>query len=667
MTNGVFFDNNISSNDYGIYLSESKYNLIKENYIFNNTWDGILLKVSSNYTTIETNNIVNNSRYGIYIEDNSNSNTIIGNTVHNNTENGIFLEQGYNNTIIGNIVHNNTENGILLISSSNNNTIYDNSIESNNNYGIEILGSNYNHIKENFIYNNTSHGIELGASSNNNTIEANTIIENSQGIDLIDSDGNVIIDNMVNGSSYAGIYVSNAIFTKIRGNIVYNNTRNGIVLDYGRNGTIAENTVYNNLMNGISLLSSDNNYNNITSNTVYNNTENGIKLFNSNFNLISENEVYNNILDGILIYGDSNDITNNIVKDNNENGIHIDPGNYNYIDSNTVRDNAIHGIFLEEGTDYNEITENIIHNNTIGIEIDSMGDNNSIYQNLFLKNGNHAVDDGTDNKWNSTTIGNYWDNWTSPDVSPNDGIVDVPYNISGSAGSVDYLPIAEDGAPRITINSPSGGDAFSSTAPSFDVTITDDYLDDMWYSIDGGLNNYTFTANGIIEQAAWGPISDGALTLAFYASDIFGNIGFAEVIIEKDTQAPIITIYSPNPGEIFGNDAPSYNVTVTDPNLDSVWLELNGTNYELSTPIIGTINQTVWAALPEGSYIITLHANDTLGQSTSQSVTITKTVPSGGGIGLDYVVTSFLIFITGGIGVIVVIVVIRAKKRVKYS
>ena len=554
------------------------------------------------------------------------------------------MEQGYNNTIIGNIFDNNTLSGILL-TSSDNNTIYDNNIESNDKYGIELQVSNYNHIKENFIYNNTNHGIELAASSNNNMIETNTIIGSRNGIDLATGNGNSIIENIVNSSLYSGIYLYEGNFTKVIGNIVHNNTQSGIELEIIQNSTIAENTVYNNLMNGISLISSDNNYNNITSNIVYNNELTGIQLIQSNFNLISENEVY----------------------DNNEKGIYIDLGNYNYIDSNTVRDNAIHGIFLEEGTDYNEITENIIHNNTIGIEIDSMGDNNSIYQNLFLKNGNHAVDDGTDNKWNSTTIGNYWDNWTSPDVSPNDGIVDVPYNISGSAGSVGYLPIAEDGAPRITINSPSGGDAFSSTAPSFDVTITDDYLDDMWYSIDGGLNNYTFTANGIIEQAAWGPISDGALTLAFYASDIFGNIGFAEVIIEKDTQAPIITINSPNPGEIFGNDAPSYNLTVTDPNLDSVWLELNGTNYELSTPIIGTINQTAWAALPEGSYTITLHANDTLGHSTSETVTITKTVPSGGGIGLDYFMTSFLISITGGLGVIVVIVKIRAKKRIKFS
>ena len=98
------------------------------------------------------------------------------------------------------------------------------------------------------------------------------------------------------------------------------------------------------------------------------------------------------------------------------------------------------------------------------------------------------------------------------------------------------------------------------------------------------------------------------------------------------------------------------NLTVIDPNLDSVWLELDGLIYELSIPIIGTINQTAWAALPEGSYTITLHANDTLDHSTSGAVTITRSVPSGGGIGLNYFMTSFLIFITDGMAVIVVLV-----------
>ncbi len=316
----------------------------------------------------------------------------------------------------------------------------------------------------------------------------------------------------------------------------------------------------------------------------------------------------------------------------------------------------------------NNVTRNIIRDNgQNGIYLTSLTIDNLIWKNIFLRNGKHAVDDGSNNNWNITTIGNYWDNHTGPDSTPNDGIVDVPYNISGPVGSADYLPIAEDGTPQIMINSPSGGNAFSSGAPSFDVIITDDYLDSMWYSIDGGLTNYTFTANGTVYQTAWDAIDDGALILTFYASDLPGNIGTEGVSIIKDTTAPIININSPNPGDIFGNDAPFFNVTVIDPNLDSVWLELDGLIYELSIPIIGTINQTAWAALPGGSYTITINANDTLGYSTSKAVTITKSVPSGGGIGLDYFMTSFLIFITGGMAVIFVLVKNYTKKRIKFS
>jgi len=334
--------------------------------------------------------------------------------------------------------------------------------------------------------------------------------------------------------------------------------------------------------------------------------------------------------------------------------------------------------------------------------------------------------------------------------------VDEPYNISGSAGSKDYLPIAEDGAPSITINTPDPGEVFNNTAPSFNVRITDDYLDgEMWYTIDAGLNNYTFTANGTIDLTAWGMASEGYVTLTFFASDIPGNIGSAEIIIVKDfeapvininsptsgeyfgsnapsfnvgitedyidtmwytldgglnnytftdngtinlsawntmadgtitlqfyandtlghvgsagvniikdTVAPIITINSPSPGEIFGNNAPSFNVTVTDANLESVWLVFEGVTLSLNNPIIGTINDTVWSALPEGDYTITFYANDTFGHTTSEAIMITKDVPSKAGIGLDYFMTSFLIFIMGGIAIIVIITRIHLKKRI---
>jgi len=152
-----------------------------------------------------------------------------------------------------------------------------------------------------------------------------------------------------------------------------------------------------------------------------------------------------------------------------------------------------------------------------------------------VNNKKHAYDGGTDNKWNSTTIGNYWDNHTSPDVSPLDGIVDVPYTyIGGSVGSIDYLPIAEDGAPVITINSPSSGSVFGVSAPTFDVTIVDTTLASMWYTLDGGLHNYTFTENGTIDQSAWDALLDGSVIIRFYAIDIVGNTAFEEVSVIKN-------------------------------------------------------------------------------------------------------------------------------------
>jgi len=221
--------------------------------------------------------------------------------------------------------------------------------------------------------------------------------------------------------------------------------------------------------------------------------------------------------------------------DDNQDGIFIYVGLNNTIIGNTIRNNYVRGIHIDEDSDYNEFTENIIRNNTIGLNIAGLNDNNLVYKNFFLNNGKHGFDDGTDNYWNSTTIGNYWDNHTGPDVSPPDGIVDNPYTfIGGPAGSIDYLPIAEDGAPRITINSPQEGEKFGSTAPSFNVEVIDLYVYEMWYTLDEGLNNFTFTVNGMINQTTWDSLPEGNVTITFYAMDIAGNLGFEEVIVIKD-------------------------------------------------------------------------------------------------------------------------------------
>ena len=581
--------------------------------------------------------LIYNSDEGIYL-DHVNNSRLINNNCSNNWY-GINL-QSYcsNNTISGNTANYNDE-GIYLYSYCSNNTISGNTANYND-YGIDL----YDYCSNNIISGNTanynSYGIDLDSDCSNNTISGNTANYNHGGIYLYDCSNNTISGNTANYND-EGIYL-------------YNDSNNN---------TISGNTASNNSI-GIYLYYCDNNT--VSGNNANDNTD-GIYLEESNDNVISGNTANENSQNGIYSYFcDYNSITGNTANYNDE-GIYLDYDCSNNTISGNKVSNNIYGIYIGEDNDDNEISENIIYNNTFGIDIGgdfNTNDNNTIYGNFFLINGIHAMDNGTDNKWNSTTIGNYWDNWTSPDVSPNDGIVDDPYtHIGGTAGSIDYLPIAEDGAPSITINSPSDDEVFGTNAPNYDVTITDVCLFEMWYTLDGGSHNYTFTEfTGTIEQSAWDAmLLDGPITLTFYASDIPGNIGFAEVNIEKDGHPPLIVIISPQTDDTFGASSPSFIVEISDDNLDTMWYSLDGgtTNFLFTTN--GTINQTAWAALSQGPITLTFYANDTLGHETSEDVLITKSIPSDGE-DPTIVIVIIVVSIVGGVAVLAGVYIFMKKR-----
>jgi parallel beta-helix repeat protein len=106
----------------------------------------------------------------------------------------------------------------------------------------------------------------------------------------------------------------------------------------------------------------------------------------------------------------------------------------------------------------------LLGNSQYGVEISSESHSNSISYNVFV--GNHgagtayeaghvqAYDSGSGNTWNVTEIfgefGNYWGDWTTPNTD-NDQIVDIPYEVGGSAGAKDNSPLAFD--PRVTMPS----------------------------------------------------------------------------------------------------------------------------------------------------------------------------------------------------------------------
>jgi len=510
------------------------------------------------------------------------------------------------------------------------------------------------------------------------------------------------------------IQFSNAYFI-IRTCTLYNALDRGIYLYDVANGDIHANYFTNNYF-GIQLVFSS--YNNIVGNTIYGNAQGtGIVLVDSDYNTIEMNFVENgwhgfffegsnnnailrntatkNVHYGIVLnYGSTlNDISENILKNQNgANGIIIlDRGNNNIITGNTIEDNPRHGISLWDSS-FNEFSGNMVRNNTlygfdiqncfdsifsdnivtdndIGINVDSLSSDNLFYENYFIGNGIHANDYGTNNDWNSTSIGNYWDDYAGVDAN-DDGIGDTPYIVPGTAGSQDNFPIWEDGddiAPVITIIFPLPDSVFGLDAPNYQITIDELNLVTIWYTLDGGGTNYTITdLTGTFNHLAWEALSEGSLTIRFYASDIGGNIGSAAVTVEKDISAPIITIIFPLPDSVFGLDAPNYNISIDELNLDTFWYSFDGggTIYTI-TSLTGTLNQTAWAALPFGDVTITFYAKDAEGNLASAEVTVEKkepTVPPF--IGLDFFITSILILMFSGVAVVVIIAKIHSKKRI---
>ncbi len=156
--------------------------------------------------------------------------------------------------------------------------------------------------------------------------------------------------------------------------------------------------------------------------TLYNAQE-GIFLANTGNGTIFDNKIYNIIEVGIKFGGSCNNNTilfNNITKCNQ--GLDLS-GGYNY-------DNVI-------------LKNHFIDNAARAITITENSDNNTLHYNYFFYNGlgSQANDDGTNNKWDNGSIGNYWSDYNGFDNNGN-GIGDIPYYyIGGSSNSQDNYPI----------------------------------------------------------------------------------------------------------------------------------------------------------------------------------------------------------------------------------
>jgi len=526
---------------------------------------------------------------------------------------GISLNNTKNGFLLNNNCSDNGNSGIRLYSGCENITVSGNNANSNTKYGLKLDHSSNNTISTNYAYNNEFHGIELNFSDNNDIIKNNIRYSTVWEIFLQCSNENNIIENDYR-VGYSGMYLNNSNNNFIVGNLGYKSS--GSTEDYIIK---LENCSWNNVSGN--YIGS---YNSLAENT------HGIYMDTCNYSIISKNVGWVDGRSIRLINCLLNNITSN--EFSSVYGILMESSSNNSILSNKIGQDKtgggnVHGITIGDESNDNIIFDNYIRKDSLfgGIGISTGGNFNLVYFNVILGAGDHAFSIGVNNKWDNGSIGNYWSDYSGVDAN-DDGIGDTPYGISG--GVQDYYPIWDDGddiAPQFIINSPIVNETFGTNPPEFNITIIERYsLDEIWYTIDEGITNYTTTElTGLINQIPWKNKGEGDINLLFYANDSIGHIGFIIIPIIKNLSAPVITIDTPMQSELYGITTPSFSLIIDGLNIHSKWYSLNG-GENITFTTTSQIDQAEWNKCGNGTVIIKFYVNNSLGNCNFSEVTVRK-------------------------------------------
>ncbi len=264
--------------------------------------------------------------------------------------------------------------------------------------GIEITGNSLDSVG--------GQAIGVWESANilieNNTVTNSGHVSNLQGINVVDSPGTVIDNNVVTGNARNGIYLTRSSNTVIENNIASENGQNGIFsTTQSHNVTTRNNTVENNGQVGIRYFGGGEN-GEISGNTVSGNGDAGIQdgmNRNNQGTTISNNVVTDNEREGIDFRSRDAVITGNTVSGNGGLFGAITSGSDSFVAGNTVTDNNLAGIRAGHGSTVrnNTITGNThngiefrISNNSTAIG-NEVRDNNGV--GISISRSNNAVVD----------------------------------------------------------------------------------------------------------------------------------------------------------------------------------------------------------------------------------------------------------------------------------
>ena len=565
------------------------------------------------------NNNISGHRRGIELSCSSSKNLILNNIFYNNG-NGISYggHGGSLDTVIERNVFIKNYIGIDVGGSVNyGRKIINNTFISNDFYGLSLLGTKDFEVCNNTFINNAVGDMKLvyitdcRFSGNlmtkglffqagpyldywlSNEIDKTNLVNNEPVVFMKNSNRITIPSNI------GQIILANCTNITIEGHN-FNNTYCGINLGHSRNCVIANATFRNNHYGIYSTVSSNNEFDDNSFNENYR----GLEIHASSLNKITNNTYYRNEIGLKALYSSRNEIVNNNFS-SNKIGIKLyDTDESQWPDICML--NRIHD---------NSFTNNQLY----AVVLDNFTHNNVVYHNKFIDNeGYQAYDNGDTNYWNLSFTGNYWSNWTIPDLDK-DAIVDTPFEIPGTGNSVDPFPLV---APMEEISpiSYAGSDIYivqhekvvfngsSSTHLNFIINYSWSFMYD----------NKSRLLYGITPTFEFD--IPGAYTIQLKTESVFGSVSYDSMVVFVGDITPPISDAGPNT-TILQHQTVSFNGSGSHDNIGIVnysWMFVHGKeNIVLYGP-----NPT-YSFHDAGEYTITLNVTDAEGNWATDTLNVT--------------------------------------------
>jgi len=389
----------------GIFLNQRNNVTVKNTQIMDFNV-GIQITDSSN-NFIENNQLLENKRgIDLYL---SNDNKIFNNTLLNNYQFGILLRR---------------TGPVSLSTSPRGNIVSNNTLQYNNN-GINFEGDNI--IKGNILHKNTGTAIEVNSYV---SVTDNIVTENEIGIGVFGRN-NVLKGNIMNYNSKFNFFMSG-----LRPDYYHTKDVSILVNDIDTSNTVNGNPIYYWIDKHDKIVPQNAGY---------------IILVNCN-NITVENQQLMSNGEGIVLLNTINSkVIRNTLQENNM-GLGVFLSSNNLISQNSIIKNDI-GIRIDDSFNNNITLNDIIQNNDWGIDFKGSQNNNYIYRNNFIGNGNGETlqvsmdkkfGEALENFWSPNNIGNYWSDYLERyPTATDDGksVGDTPFYINEN--NIDAYPLME--------------------------------------------------------------------------------------------------------------------------------------------------------------------------------------------------------------------------------